>query len=302
VEIFFEERKLTAEKYGSSTSLNTTPDVSFDYDDYNLLVTMTDGIGTYSYTYYDNNKLQTIDGPWDDDMITYVYNELGHQTSLSVQLDATNSRTITYKYDYDTEYPADADLGRLKSIQTDSGNFEYAYTGVNSLVQSLTRPNGSVTDYSYDTQLKWLDAITNNDSASALINSFSFTHNDKDLIDTETASYGYTVNPPNLQAVVNIYQNNLVNQIESETSPARTYLYDDDGNMTQGYTPEGYVMTMTYDAENRLISTEYTDSDSVIHRTEYYYSGNNLLAEVKKFENGALTTDSRYLRAEFLGI
>jgi hypothetical protein len=28
----------------------------------------------------------------------------------------------------------------------------------------------------------------------------------------------------------------------------------------EGYNPEGYVMNMTYDGENRLKSAEYTDS------------------------------------------
>lgn len=61
-------------------------------------------------------------------------------------------------------------------------------------------------------------------------------------------------------------------------------------------------MTMTYDAESRLKTAEYTDSGSVVHRTEYYYSGDSLLAEMKKYQNGALVSDSRYIRAGFLPI
>jgi RHS repeat-associated protein len=59
---------------------------------------------------------------------------------------------------------------------------------------------------------------------------------------------------------------------------------------------------MTYDGENRLKSAEYTDSGSVIHRTEYYYSGDNLLTEVKKYINGSPTSDMRFVRDRFLGI
>jgi hypothetical protein len=72
--------------------------------------------------------------------------------------------------------------------------------------------------------------------------------------------------------------------------------------MTQGYTPEGYVFTASYDAENRLKTLEYTDSGSVVHKTEYFYSGDSLLAQIKKYENGALVSDIRFLRAGFLPI
>jgi len=32
---------------------------------------------------------------------------------------------------------------------------------------------------------------------------------------------------------------------------------DNDGNMTTGYTPEGYALAMTYDAQNRMKTAEY---------------------------------------------
>ncbi len=72
--------------------------------------------------------------------------------------------------------------------------------------------------------------------------------------------------------------------------------------MTQGYTPDGYTLTMTYDAENRLKTAEYTDSSSVVHRTEYFYSGDSLLAEMKKFENGVLVSNTKYVSADFLPV
>ncbi len=59
---------------------------------------------------------------------------------------------------------------------------------------------------------------------------------------------------------------------------------------------------MTYDAENRMISAQYTDSSLVVHRTEHSYSGDSLLAEMKKYDGGALTSTTRYLRAGFLPV
>jgi RHS repeat-associated protein len=88
------------------------------------------------------------------------------------------------------------------------------------------------------------------------------------------------------------------------TNPSQTFTYDDDGNMTQGYTPApgNYNVSMTYDAENRLTSTEYTDSGAVVHRTEYFYSGNNFLAEIKKYEDASLVKTIRIVRAGFLPV
>lgn len=77
---------------------------------------------------------------------------------------------------------------------------------------------------------------------------------------------------------------------------------DNHGNVTRGYTPEGYVLTMTYDAENRLKTAEYTDGSSIMHRAEYYYGGDSLLAEMKKFENGVRVSDTRYVRTAFLPV
>ena len=77
---------------------------------------------------------------------------------------------------------------------------------------------------------------------------------------------------------------------------------DNDGNMTTGYTPEGYALAMTYDAQNRMKTAQYTDSGSVAHLLEYAYTGNDLLAELKKTDGGTLTGTTKYLRAGFLPV
>ncbi len=62
--------------------------------------------------------------------------------------------------------------------------------------------------------------------------------------------------------------------------------------MTHGYTPGGYPFTATYDAENRLASIEYTDSQSTVHKAEYIYSsGYGFLAQIKKYENSSPVGD-----------
>jgi YD repeat-containing protein len=167
-----------------------TPDVTFTYDDYGQVDTMTDGIGVYDYGYDDVGRVTGIDGPWADDTITFQYNDLGQLKTLT----PTNGQTITYYYDYDPENPGDTGLGRLKDIEVGSGTgnkYTYGYTGVNRLIESLTRPNGSYTEYNYNDPLKKLTKITNRKSTLEVINEHSFTYNSMDLIDTETPTGGY---------------------------------------------------------------------------------------------------------------
>jgi YD repeat-containing protein len=102
------------------------------------------------------------------------------------------------------------------------------------------------------------------------------------------------------------YGTNLVNQLQSKTNPNQSFAYDNDGNMTTAYTPEGYQMTLGYDAANRLTSTQYTGSANKVYKTTYDYSGDSLLAVVKKFENrsgsGRLDRCKRFLSGKLLSI
>ncbi len=121
-----------------------------------------------------------------------------------------------------------------------------------------------------------------------------------DLIWKENITNGEQID--NFVAGTTGYTPNTLNQLVSTSNPNQTFTYDDDGNMTTGFTPEGYALTMTYDAENRMISAQYTDSSLVVHRTEYSYGGDSLVSEIKKYDNGVLQSTTRYLRAGFLPI
>jgi hypothetical protein len=194
---------------------------------------------------------------------------------------------------------------RQKDIEVGSGSgnkYTYGYTGVNRHIQSLTRPNGSYTEYNYNDPLKRLTKITNRKSTLEIINEHVFTYNNMDLIDTETVETGTSY--PSQQQDLKTYDYNNVNQLLNATGPSQTFTYDDDGNMTQGYTPapDNYAVTMTYDAEDRLASAEYTDSGAVVHRTEYFYSGDNFLAEIKKYEDSSLVKTIRIVRAGFMPV
>jgi RHS repeat-associated protein len=167
-------------------------------------------------------------------------------------------------------------------------------------VQGLTRPNGSFTEYQYADPLKRLTNVDNRDSLSQVINAYTYTYNARDLRDTETITNGEAM--PALSNSMVASQYNPANQLLSSTDPNRVYTYDDDGNMTQGYTPGGYAVAMAYDAANRLISAEYTDGGGVVHRAEYGYRGDGFLARVLRYEDGVPVDERRFVRAGFLTV
>ena len=85
----------------------------------------------------------------------------------------------------------------------------------------------------------------------------------------------------------------------SATDPEQTFEYDENGSMTKGYTPEGYIFTAAYDGEDRLSTTQYTDSGGVVHKTECFYSGDSLLASKIEYENETVINETRFIRSGF---
>lgn len=267
-----------------------TPDVTYTYDEHERLHSMTDGIGAWMFDYDAESQLTSVNGPWDGDTLSYGYDALGRQTSMTPE----TGTPLTYVYDA---------LSRLREIQLGAPEtaYRYAYTGVNPLVQSLTRPNGSVTSYSYDL-LNRLEEIANVTAGGDLISKHSYTYTAQDLRGSETID-GPAIPPlPELTPQTTGYTHNSVNQLLSTNTPDRNFDYDADGNLLTGTTAEGYVFTAQYDAENRMTSLEYNDSAGVVHRTEYAYSGDDLVAEQQVYENGTLVETLRIVRDGMLAL
>ena len=141
---------------------------------------------------------------------------------------------------------------------------------MNTLPDSLTRPDGSVTNYAYDNIFR-LSSITNLNSLNQTLTSNSFVYNNANMRTKETVFN-------NVSAVLGnstkTYSYNNLNQLTNSG-----YAYDADGNMTSGYTPDGYAFTAQYDAENRLTSISYTDANNVTHTASFIYSADNMIAK-----------------------
>jgi YD repeat-containing protein len=111
------------------------------------------------------------------------------------------------------------------------------------LIQSLTRPDQSVTNYTYDS-LKRLTQIANKKSNQEIINQYNYSFNHPDFqLDQRSDEIvsGVTLIKPSQNETL-FYENNKLNQllqITKNQGPETTNLiYDANGNLTQGYTPQ----------------------------------------------------------------
>jgi RHS repeat-associated protein len=194
-------------------------------------------------------------------------------------------QNLTYGYD---------NLGRLESVQGGFGTYSYGYLGASHLPHDLTRPDGSVTTYAYD-NVSRLTQVDNRNSLAAILNQYTYTYDDRDLRATEARVDSFSM--PSLPSELIVHDYSDVNQLTGGS-----FAYDDDGNMTQGQTPDGYVFTATYDARNRLTSLEYTDGAAALRRTEYRYNGDDVLSSVAHFTDGVPNGERRYVNAATLSL
>jgi uncharacterized protein RhaS with RHS repeats len=87
------------------------------------------------------------------------------------------------------------------------------------LVQSLTRPNGGTTAYSYNT-INQLSKIANRTGAGVLIYRYVYTHDSRDMIANETVETAQALSA--LAESLQTYDYNQVNQLLSKTNPSQS--------------------------------------------------------------------------------
>ncbi|HTI68674.1 MAG TPA: hypothetical protein VMF06_01815, partial [Candidatus Limnocylindria bacterium] len=129
---------LTNAVYPVSSTLN------FAYDALNRLQTMTDGVGTSSFTYTAFGALASEDGPWASDTISYSYTANRRRSGLNLQ---QPSGVWQQSYQYDAG-------NRLTNTASPAGAFVYQYLtssgNAPSLVSKVTMPSGGYIQQGFD--------------------------------------------------------------------------------------------------------------------------------------------------------
>ncbi|MDR4509008.1 MAG: hypothetical protein MRJ65_12375 [Candidatus Brocadiaceae bacterium] len=152
---------------------NATPSVKFTYDThYYRLDSMEDGNGTTTYNYHPitdppplgAGKLANVDGPWNNDIISYEYDKLGRVIKRSIDED---------EFVQTIEFDA---LGRVTSTDNSLGNFIYNYVNATDRLNDITYPNGQSTTFDYFDNMRdqRLKKITNLDPLNAQISTFDY--------------------------------------------------------------------------------------------------------------------------------
>ncbi len=267
---------------------------NFEYDERGLLTAESDQMGyTWTYQYDANGNILTKTTPTGID-ISYERNNLDRITSKSFE---DNTESFTYDKS-----------GRLTYAANDDINISYAYDSRNRLISktinnwnktifysydakgnrtSMTDPDGSVTNYTYD-------AFSRLISMSNSFGNTSFQYN--------TAGRLTRQDNPNGTYVTFAY--NLIGQLTLLTNYASdnsiisssAYTYDNQGNRLSKTNHDGLMEAYFYDNLNRLDSIIYSDGsyevmvfDEVGNRVErttnnvseqYLYNNANFLLSV----------------------
>src|SRR5438445_2294092 len=170
---------------------------------------MVDSVGTTKYTYYAGGLLNTEDGPWSSDTVSYTYNNR-LRASLSLQQPAGS---WTNGFTWDAAH-------RLSTVSSPAGTFAYSYKvgQASRLPIKLALPNSSYVTNIYDNVARLTGTYLDN-SSDTILDKSEYLYNQRIRLTRTDGSY-YT----NTNSYDNIGQ--LTWADSTVASEDRGYLYD----------------------------------------------------------------------------
>jgi len=153
------------DQVGNLTNIDydVSTDIRLAYDALNRLTNMVDAIGTTKYGYTTFGALLSEDGPWDNDTVSYTYDNGRRRNTLSLL--QPNASAWAHSYTHDS-------MGRLRALTSPAGTFNYSYSGPGSLLTNVSLPNGARITNSYDTSARMTATVLLN-STNCILNSHS---------------------------------------------------------------------------------------------------------------------------------
>ena len=288
---------------------------TLNYDALGRTVSMTDGIGATNWAFDASGRAQSEDGPFANDTVTYGYDSLSRLSGRSVQRDANTADVTNIGYD---------NLGRLSAVAQTNGawgavngargaTWNWTYQGDTGKPLSKDAPNGTHTDYAYETgnTLQRLIGVSNKASAGgAVLSQFSYAYgstNAPGFRDNRVAaSKQYGAVAANAQTTN--YGYNQTSMLTGESAPAKTadlpalsqsYAFDAMGNRTQW--SDGVAKTLTNAVYNRLNQLTGTSnynnttpaSPVLLSTSAFGYDGDGNMTDVAT-TTGTTTTNGVY--------
>ena len=217
---------------------------SYTYNSADMPVTMTYPDGEIVSFGYNPNMLSadTVSGTIQGTTTNYVTNMVYDVASRMTNLAMGNGVSINRTYN-----PWDQQGGRLQSIialvgQTTLQDLDYSYDSVGNITNIIDSVANENSVFIYDPLNSFLSA--------------SGAYTDAPLYDSQNTPYRYDNDTGNLLKANDVtltYGNSAHIHAVTSTSDGNTYGYDANGNMTTRVIG-GITYTLTYDAENRLVS------------------------------------------------
>jgi YD repeat-containing protein len=137
----------------------------FSYDAMNRMISMTDGIGTTTFTYTPVGQPASESGPWASDTVGYTY---ANRLRMSRYLQRPNASEWLQSYGYDAG-------DRLQTTTSPAGSFVYTYnmgvagtSSASSLIAKVVLPNGAFITNTYDNKARVIGTWLYNGSLSNL--------------------------------------------------------------------------------------------------------------------------------------
>lgn len=170
--------KYAYDKVGNLTSVDfpASTDITLSYDANNRLTNMVDATGTNRYTYTAFGALSSEDGPWDNDTVSYTYDNGRRRSGLNLLQPNASPWVQIYGYD-----AAD----RLTNVVSPSGAFGYTYhagldanaPSASALIKKLLLPNTATITNDFDHQGRLLGTYLKNSTGTAL-NQHTYSYNE----------------------------------------------------------------------------------------------------------------------------